>query len=245
MRLLPEALALLVPPACAACRAPAVLGAILCPPCAAAMPWLRGEVCPRCALPLPAPSVDFVSLGPTSSTLGEEGSSRRHSCPAARAPWSRAWAPLAHAGPARELVLALKFRGAVGLADTMAAPLAARAPAGLLDGAALVPVPPHLGRARARGFDHAALLARALARRTGLSLRPCLGRGGGGEQVGVGRRVRLAEGRVEVTVRRPPPLVAVLVDDVHTTGATLAACARALVSAGTSDVRCVTYARTR
>lgn len=224
MRLLPEALSLLVPPACAACRGPGAVGVVLCATCAGEMPWLRGDLCPRCALPR------------------ESGT---HRCPAARAPWSLAWAPLAHAGPARELVLALKFRGALALADAMAAPLAARAPAALLEGATLVPVPPHRARSRARGFDHAALLARALARRTGLALRPCLARASGAPQEGAGRRVRLQPGRANVSVRRPPPAVVLLIDDVHTTGATLSACARALLSAGAEEVRCVTYARTR
>jgi predicted amidophosphoribosyltransferase len=38
--------------------------------------------------------------------------------------------------------------------------------------------------------------------------------------------------------------VAVLVDDVHTTGATLDACARVLMASGAREVRAVTYART-
>jgi predicted amidophosphoribosyltransferase len=38
--------------------------------------------------------------------------------------------------------------------------------------------------------------------------------------------------------------VALLLDDVHTTGATLAECARALRAAGAADVRTSTYART-
>jgi predicted amidophosphoribosyltransferase len=40
------------------------------------------------------------------------------------------------------------------------------------------------------------------------------------------------------------PDVAILVDDVHTTGATLDACARALRGAGAREVRAITYART-
>src|SRR5829696_10285894 len=43
------------------------------------------------------------------------------------------WAPLAYAGPARDLVRALKFRGATAVADAMAAQMAANAPAELLD----------------------------------------------------------------------------------------------------------------
>ena len=48
----------------------------------------------------------------------------RWCCPA-----SRVWAPMAYAGPARDLVRALKFRGATGVADAMAAQIVANAPA--------------------------------------------------------------------------------------------------------------------
>ena len=76
------------------------------------------------------------------------------------------WAPVAYSGPARDLVRALKFRGATAVADAMAAQIAANAPAALLAGV-LVPVPLHPRRLRRRGYNQAALIADALARRAG------------------------------------------------------------------------------
>jgi predicted amidophosphoribosyltransferase len=109
----------------------------------------------------------------------------------------------------------------------------------------LVAVPAHAGRRRRRGYDPAGLLAGALAARTGLVLSECLRREGrGGRQVGAGRAQRRLAGRIEVVLARPPPVAAVLVDDVHTTGATLEACARALRAGGCRNVAAVTYTRT-
>jgi len=87
----------------------------------------------------------------------------------------RVWAPVAYSGPARDLVRALKFRGATAVADAMAAQIAANAPAELLTGA-LVPAPLHSRRLRRRGYNQAALIAGALARRTGLEGADCLAR---------------------------------------------------------------------
>lgn len=156
-----------------------------------------------------------------------------------------AWAPVAFSGPARDLVHALKFHGARSAADVMAAQIVAGAPPGLLaPGAALVPVPSHPRHVRRRGADHARVLTRLVARRTGLPLAPCLARAGpAARQVGASRAARRAEGRIRVAVRgRPPPWV-VLVDDVHTTGATLHACGNALRAGGSDVVSAVTYAR--
>lgn len=214
-----QLLAAIAPPACLACRAPLDVPDVLCGGCRAALPWLR-DPCPRCALPSPCAP-----------------------CPARAAPFGAAWAPVAHAGPARELVLALKLGGALPAAGAMAAQIAARVPRTLVRDATLVAVPAAPLRRRRRGYDHAERLAAALADRTGLPVSACLRREGpAGRQVGLGRRARA--GRVRVRAHGPAPATVVLVDDVHTTGATLAACAAALRAAGSRQVAAVTYART-
>jgi ComF family protein len=153
------------------------------------------------------------------------------------------WAPVAYEGPARALVARLKFHGAAALADRLAAAIAARAPTALLSGA-LVPVPTPAARRRRRGFCHAELIAAALARRTGLPLAALLERGDDGRrQLGRARRERLRAPPAFRAVRAGGAEV-VLVDDVVTTGATLAACARALRGRGWRCDRALAYART-
>jgi predicted amidophosphoribosyltransferase len=207
---------LLAPPACAVCRTPVDAG-LLCGACVATLPWLR-DPCPRCALPRPCAP-----------------------CPASRASFSSAAAAVAHAGPARDLLLALKVRGMVEAAGVMAAHLGPRMPP-VPEGAVLVPVPPDPVRKRRRGLDAAELLATALARRTG---RPCvraLARQAAARQVGRGRADRAARTGIRAVLAVDGPVV--LVDDVHTTGATLDSAARALRAAGSPHVAAVTYART-
>jgi ComF family protein len=153
------------------------------------------------------------------------------------------WAPVAYDGPAADLVKALKFHGAARLAGDMAAIVVSNASAGLLAGA-LVPVPLHPARRRARPFNQAALIAAAIARRAGLPVADCLIRTGSKQtQVGRSRAARLSgAGTIEAAAR--PPVTALLVDDVVTTGATLAACAAALRAAGARQVGAIAFART-
>lgn len=210
----------LSPPACLACRTPVAGGIDVCAGCRAAMPWIR-DPCPRCSLPL------------------VRGSCGR--CPARRSSFDAAWAPVAHDGAARDLVLALKLRGALSAADVMAAQIAARLP--YAEGV-LVPVPSSRRGLRTRGLDPAAALARAIARRTGRDVVACLSRSDGeGRQVGRSRSDRRAAAG-GFAVQGDAPEVVVLVDDVHTTGATLNACGQALKAVGSRRISAVTYART-
>ena len=217
---LAELVAIVAPPACAACRAP--LGRaeeLVCGACLRALPWLRGRRCARCGLPR----------------------HRNGRCPAAAAAFARSWAPLAYDGPARALVQALKYRAALSVAGLMAAQVAATLPPELRAGT-VVPVPPQRARRRARGFDPAALLASGLAERLGLPLAPVLVRTDrAAPQARSGRRARRERGRLAVAATGTAAGQVLLVDDVHTTGATLDACARVL---GPGPVVALTYART-
>jgi ComF family protein len=155
------------------------------------------------------------------------------------------WAPVAYDGAGRSLVHALKFRGAAGVAECMAGQVAARAPERLLADATLVPVPLHPSRLRRRGFNQAERLARALAERTGRPMSDCLERGGPPvRQMGRSRAHRATAMRGAVTARFAPAIRVTIVDDVATTGATLAACATALRAAGARQVGALAYART-
>ena len=152
-----------------------------------------------------------------------------------------AWSAASYENAARSLVAALKFARRPQLAHLAATRIAHEAPRELLAGT-LVPVPPAPARLRARGVDAAEEIGLALERLTGLRFAPCLRRPDGPRQAGRGRARRLAD-PPRVSARAAVPKQAILVDDVLTTGATLAACAAALRAAGSRRVVALTYAR--
>ena len=153
----------------------------------------------------------------------------------------RAWSSAPHEGVARDLVTALKFRRLLSVAELMADRIQWLAPTELLSGT-IVPVPTARLRSFARGFDPAAEIATALAATTGLSPSPCLRRRGGGRQVGKRRSQRIGHPPL-IQARGEVPRSVLLIDDVLTTGATLASCARALRDAGAVRVVAVTFSR--
>ncbi len=180
---------------------------------------------PRCALCARECRLREQLCGECESALG-----RLAPCSTAIPGLDASWSAAPYEGVARDLVVALKFGARLPLARRAGAVIAARAPAGLLEGT-IVPVPPAPARRRWRGFDAAEAIAAALSAETGLPLSPCLRRSQGRRQVGRPRSERLAA-PPQVRLAGPPPATAVLVDDVVTTGATLGACARALRSGG-------------
>jgi ComF family protein len=164
---------------------------------------------------------------------------------------------------ARDAVHALKYRHLPRIADDLAVAMAhlRRLPDGA-SGEALIPIPLAPKRLRERGYNQAAALAGALARRwkvpvlsdllvrvretptqTALTPETRLANVAGAFDV---RRAAFDvwRRRLQINAARDTPHAAlILVDDVFTTGATLAEAARALEQAGATMIHGVTLAR--
>ena len=224
-------LALLVPSRCAVCDGPRreTGGGGVCPGCWALLPLLSADAsCPRCALP-------------------GDGSACA-SCRREPPPLARTVAFGLYADGLKALLHAFKFRGWDLLAEPCGERLAGAARvARIAHGAdALVAVPSTRRRNRARGYDPAALLAEAAARRLALPVRSLLVRtretAPQSELPAARRRENVAGAFAASPAARGRVLV--LVDDVATTGATLFSAAHALALAGAAEIRGLVLART-
>lgn len=231
------ALDLLLPPACLTCDAPVDAPGRFCADCFALTGFVTEPCCRRCGVP-------FVHAA--------QGGAEKL-CPLCRdrpPPWGRARAALRYDAQARRIVLPLKYGDRTEHAAALA-PLMARAGAALLrDAELLVPVPLHGRRLIQRRYNQAALLAREVARLTAKPVLPdALKRTRVTVSLGdlsAAERARVVDGAFAVRPERAGSVAGrkmLLIDDVLTSGATCAACTRALFAAGASAVDVLVAAR--
>jgi ComF family protein len=233
---------LIFPTPCDLCRQPLDQDRVsaLCGRCWGALERMPPEGCLRCGWPFPGPGGTRGTDAPLCQRCRETDDHFR---------MARAALRYREEGIARAAILLVKHGRRLSLLRHLAQLLAEAAPhyLRLQDWDALVPVPLHWTRRWRRGFNQAEVLARALGRRHGV---PVLSR--------ALTRVRATppqQGDFEARRRNVRQAFAsgdagsvggqrlLLVDDVFTTGATVDACAEALVRAGAADIGVLTLAR--
>ena len=235
------ALDVILPPRCLSCGALVERQGSLCSSCWTEVTFLADPLCRRCGLPF-AFDAEAQSAVPGHLECG--------ACLAEPPPFERARAVMRYDPASRPLVLGFKHGDRTEAAAPFAAWMA-RSGRDLLAAADLVaPVPLHWRRLFARRYNQAALLSRALARREGLPQIPdlLLRRRATPSQGRLTRRERQRNvaGAFAVNPRRAERLRGrrlLLVDDVMTTGATVAACSRVALRAGAAAVDVLVLAR--
>jgi ComF family protein len=151
-------------------------------------------------------------------------------------------------GVLRQAVHQLKYRKMRRIAQPLAAILAAELQARLPEADAVLAVPLHPKRLAQRGYNQAEEIARALARHWNLPHIIGIARVRTTEKqalLDTHARAANVRGAFQWVHPEPPPRRVLLVDDVLTTGATMAACAEALLLAGSDLVYGIALARSR
>jgi ComF family protein len=210
----------LLPLRCLLCGAAGANGIDLCTECAAELPR-NMSCCARCALPLAVPA----------ALCGE--------CQRRPPPWDSAWAPFRYAWPLDRLESRYKFGRDLAAGRVLAAMWQA-SPRALVLPDLILPVPLHRGRLRQRGYNQALELAKPLARAFGIPLQNALlqrqrATPAQTELDAVTRR-RNMHGAFALRAGTQLPVHVAILDDVMTTGATLAECARVMKRAGVQRV---------
>jgi ComF family protein len=227
---------------CAGCRT--FYPNLFCESCHKTLQPIRAPFCRRCGTP-------FDPLAHAAAECADCRANRYHGAP----PYAALRSAYAFAGALRPAVYNFKYRGKTALSEPLSAILeyALQSDSTLQhqNFAALVPVPLHPWRHWRRGYNQSALLAEHLGRKIGVPALELLQRTRRTpSQVGLTEKQRLenVRGAFAINHRLMSQFgnqtgVVLLIDDVCTTGATLAECARVLQSAGVAQVFGLTLAR--
>ena len=226
---------LLYPPQCIACGEPVQEDFALCPSCWRDTPFITGLTCDACGTPLPGDTEEIAHCD---------------DCLTLARPWTRGRAALLYRDNARALILAFKHSDRMDLAPAAARWLHRAAAAILTPDMIVAPVPLHRFRLLRRRYNQAALLSARLARLAGLDHCPDLllrtRRTPPQDHKDRDARFRNLSGAIRAHPRRLHHLRnrdVLLVDDVMTSGATLAAASEACLAAGARRVSVAVLAR--
>lgn len=226
-----------LPPRCPGCGCMVGSDRQFCPDCWPKLDFLSEQACARCGMPF---EVD--------EGAGAECGACLDNPPA----FDSARAVLAYGALARRVAMRLKYGRRLGMAQMMADHMVRCFPSGAGDGAdwLIVPVPLHRWRLWHRGFNQAAVIADHLSRLSGVrvdkqslvrsrSTKPLRNMKSAQRRKAVRGAFAVERGREDAFRGRH----ILLIDDIHTTGATADACTAALRRAGASSVHLLCWAR--